>query len=191
MWNEANDGSGSGLDADLIDGLHLSQLDSRYLSASTGWQNASNLNSGTVATARLGSGTANSSTYLRGDGTWATVSGGGGSGDIEGVTAGTGLSGGGTSGTVTVNLDTSGSDSMVNVHTSLTTPAIDDYMIVTDESVSNDPIRKCKIRYLPLVKSSTFSASGCGGYLYMHNPAGDQQDSTSISLTCSGGGGGS
>jgi hypothetical protein len=188
VWNAYNDGSGSGLDADLIDGLHLSQLDSRYLSASTGWQNASNLNSGTVATARLGSGTANSSTYLRGDGTWAAVSGGG-SGDIEGVTAGTGLSGGGTSGTVTVDLDTSGSDSMVNVHTALTTPAIDDYMIVTDESVSNDPIRKCKIRYLPLAKSSTFSASGCGGTLYMHNPNGTQQDSTSISLTCSGGGG--
>jgi hypothetical protein len=36
---------------------------------------------------------------------WVTQSGGGGSGDIEGVTAGTGLSGGGTSGTVTVNLD--------------------------------------------------------------------------------------
>ncbi len=36
---------------------------------------------------------------------WATVSAGGGSGDIEGVTAGTGLSGGGTSGTVTVNAD--------------------------------------------------------------------------------------
>lgn len=35
---------------------------------------ASDITSGTVATARLGSGTANSTTYLRGDQTWATVS---------------------------------------------------------------------------------------------------------------------
>lgn len=38
--------------------------------------NASAIASGTVPTARLGSGTANSTTYLRGDQTWATPAGG-------------------------------------------------------------------------------------------------------------------
>lgn len=35
---------------------------------------ASDITSGTIATARLGSGTASSSTYLRGDGSWSSVS---------------------------------------------------------------------------------------------------------------------
>ena len=60
-------------------------------------------------TSILSTGETGGSKFLRedGDGTcsWQTVSGGGGSGDIEGVTAGTGLTGGGTSGTVTVNAD--------------------------------------------------------------------------------------
>ncbi len=45
--------------------------------------NASNLSSGTVPVDRLGlSGTPSSTTYLRGDNTWATVSGGGGGASI-------------------------------------------------------------------------------------------------------------
>ena len=38
--------------------------------------NGSNIASGTVPTARLGSGTANNGVFLRGDGTWAAAGGG-------------------------------------------------------------------------------------------------------------------
>jgi hypothetical protein len=47
---------------------------------------ATDLASGTVPTARLGIGTANSSTYLRGDQTWSTVPGGGGAAALDDLT---------------------------------------------------------------------------------------------------------
>jgi hypothetical protein len=45
---------------------------------------AATITSGTVATARLGSGTADATSFLRGDQTWSTPAGGGGVGDVAG-----------------------------------------------------------------------------------------------------------
>lgn len=54
---------------------------------------AGNLGSGTVPTARMGSGTASSSTYLRGDNTWATPAGGGGTVTTVSIVTANGISG--------------------------------------------------------------------------------------------------
>jgi hypothetical protein len=68
IWDEGNDGAGSTLDADLLDGNHASAF---ALASHT--HAATDITSGTIATARLGSGTANTTTFLRGDNTWSTA----------------------------------------------------------------------------------------------------------------------
>ena len=74
----------------------------------------------------------------------------------------------------------------INGLTSWTSPGIYDEVAVDN----NGTAKQVDIRYLPVARSSTFSSTGsCAGYLYMHNGAGSQQDSTYISLYgCSSGG---
>ena len=78
--NVSNTNLVANLNSELLDGktgpyyLNISQAAfSKANSANTNAANASFLSVGTVSTARLGSGTANANTYLRGDNTWSPV----------------------------------------------------------------------------------------------------------------------
>ena len=62
-WHAGNDGSGSGLDADLLDGNHASAF-----AASSHNHSATEIVTGELDTARLGSGTATSGYVLKSDG---------------------------------------------------------------------------------------------------------------------------
>ena len=76
-------GSGSGLTA--LPAANLTGTIAAISGANLTNLNATNLASGTVPTARLGSGTANSGVFLRGDGTWDTA----GSTSASDLTSGT------------------------------------------------------------------------------------------------------
>lgn len=76
----SNDTTAGFLNGKLVAGTNISLTEGSdggnetLTAAFTGNLNASVINAGTIATARLGSGTANSSTFLRGDQTYAAIS---------------------------------------------------------------------------------------------------------------------
>jgi hypothetical protein len=89
---------------------NLSYLDANYNALANGLNGLSNGTSQISISSISATGNANATTYLRGDGSWATVSGGGGSGtvtsvDVNGGTTGLTASGGPvtTSGNITLS----------------------------------------------------------------------------------------
>ena len=115
--------------------------------------NASNLSSGTVAAARLGSGSSITSKFLRGDNTWQTVSSGGGSGTVTEVTVGTGLDV--SNGTTTPNITLD----LAELSTAGSVTGTDDFVVIDGSSTRKEQM-------------NTIGLSGFSGYYGLINRIG-------------------
>jgi hypothetical protein len=187
--------SGTANNSAALSGVSLSTIQSQitgnaataYSNATTYSSNATALSSGTVPTARLGSGVANSSTYLRGDQTWATT------GTVTSVATGTGLTGGPVTGTGTISLATIGSSASYS--SGISAISVDAYGRVTSVTGSAGYVTSSGYGYgssptFSSISASSLSTSGAitaYGTSYFYGGLSSNNEVKGASLVSSGG----